>query len=224
MVRQCFKLKNRFGQNCTNNHLFACQNCSSNPHLGFGPIYQIWNPWLLPLLVCAIFLMEWGLFLQKGGCAFNSQKIFITWILKIYLAQLELNLNSNFPQKVYFFQFYTKIKCFLICRYHEVLILATKININIQNFDIQFLSKTAEISTLSQKWEGFLLTDVLQDNPILIKFWLWCVPRSLCKMHSECAFKVCNIWFFLKLGENLCQSCQRPTPIGHCWYMYMACQ
>ena len=94
-------------------------------------------------------------------------------------------------------------------------------NFHQKKYIIQFLSKTSEFLPSSKKWQVHLMVVGLRNNPLYIKFWLEYFQRSI--LRSHCAFCTVTVhWtcvivdFFLKkkLGQKLCHSFQRPTPIG----------
>ena len=63
-----------------------------------------------------------------------------------------------------------------------------EMNIDCKNYEIKALPMTFEISTMSKKWAGCLLTAGFQDTPSSSKFSLGCVPKRI--QRTESAFYV----------------------------------
>ena len=128
---------------------------------------------------------------------------FRSWIFMIFVWKLNVPWSANFM----------KSQCLPKERMSILKIVKCKFYTRQLNFKPHKTNEQDACLWLASRILQFELNfnfDVCQDH----------FAQSLCILHSDCAFKVFKIWFFFKSGEKLCQSCQRPTPIGHCFSFF----
>ena len=155
-----------------------------------------------------------------------SKKMCTKSILIIYLAHVELNLNSNFLQKLNFHNFICKLKVPCSVDFMKSWCLQKKMNVNFKNCDIQFFSHDNWISKLSKKMSRIPAycwpPGCSNINSILTWIFSQIILRSHCAFCAVTVHWTCVVFaFFLKSGQKWCQSCQRPTPIGHFFVFFV---